>query len=230
KPPEEFYDLQADPDEVNNLVDSPAHQEVLKKLRQAQQDHARKIRDVGFLPEGEFFSRMPGASPYDLSREDAKYPFERVFATAELASLLKPEALPDLKKALGDEDSAVRYWAALGILMRGKKGYEAAAAELGTALGDRSPLVRIVAAQALGQHGTDDQLKRPLQLLVDLSNWEKNDVFVAMAALNALDALGDKAKPVTEAIKALPVKGKVPDARYSPFVPALLTYLKAGLK
>ncbi len=230
KPPEELYDLKADLDEVNNLADSTAHQEVLKKLRQAQQDLARKTRDVGFLPEGERFSRAPGRSPYDLARDGDKYPFERVFAAAELASMLRPDALPALKKMLADPDSAVRYWAALGILMRGEKAITANAADLRSALGDQSPHVRIIAAQALGQYGTDDDLKRVLSLLIELSDWGKNDVFVAVAALTALDALGRKAAPVAAAVRALPVKGNLPDARYGPYVPRLLQDLQATLK
>ena len=35
-----------------------------------------------------------------------------------MASSLDPTALPALKSALGDADSAVRYWAVLGHLMR----------------------------------------------------------------------------------------------------------------
>ncbi|HXG09359.1 MAG TPA: sulfatase-like hydrolase/transferase [Gemmataceae bacterium] len=229
KPPEELYDLRNDPDEVNNLADSPAHQEILKRLRQVQQDLARRIRDVGFLPEGELFSRAPGASPYALGRDDSKYPFERIFAMAELASMLRPEVLPELKQGLSDSDSAVRYWAALGILMRGRKGVDAATAELRAALDDRSPYVRIVAAQALGQYD-DDNRKRALETLLALSDWGKNDVFVVMAALNALDALGPRAAPVAAALRTLPTKGKVPDPRYAPYVPRLLQDLQASLK
>jgi uncharacterized sulfatase len=230
KPPEELYDLQSDPDEVHNLAGSPAFREVQSRLRSAQQAHARRIRDVGFLPEGERFTRAPGVSPYDLGHDDGKYPFERVFAAAELASLLAPDSLPTLKKDLGDPDSAVRYWAALGVLMRGQTGLDATGAELRAALGDRSPDVRIVAAQALGQYGTADDLKRALTVLVESADWGKHDVFTVMAALNALDALGPKAAPVADAIKALPDKGKVPNARYAPFVPRLLEDLRASLK
>src|SRR5690349_12808857 len=79
KPPEELYDLHADPDEVHNLAGSAEHYAIQAKLRQAQQDWARRIRDVGFLPEGERFTRAPGVSPYDLGHDDRKYPFERVF-------------------------------------------------------------------------------------------------------------------------------------------------------
>jgi uncharacterized sulfatase len=230
KRPEELYDLRRDRDEVNNLAGLPEHQETLKKLRQAQQDLAARVRDVGFLPEGELFSRDPGVSPYDMGRDAKKYPFERVFAVAELASLLGPEALPDLKKALADDDSAVRYWAALGILMRGVKSFEAAPVEMTKALDDRSPYVRIVAAQVLGQYGNEKDLQRALPLLTDHSDWSKHEVFVCMAALNALDALGVKAKSASDALKSLPIKGKAPDARYSGYVSRLLQDLQSGLK
>lgn len=230
KPAEELYDVQTDPDEVKDLAGSPAHQETLKKLREAQQALARKIRDVGFLPEGEFFSRSPGTSPYDLGQDDSKYPFARIFAMAELAAQRNPEALPELTKALADGDSAVRYWAAMGILIRGKDAVGGAGAALRTALTDRSPYVRIVAARSLGLYGDADDVKRSLSVLTELADWSKNDVFTAMAALDSLDALGDKIKPVADAIKGLPAKGKVPDARYAPYVPRLLQDLQAKFK
>ena len=62
KPPEELYDLQTDPDEVNNLAASAAHQQIKAKLRRAQQEHAREIRDVGFVPEGN------GSSAHEVIR------------------------------------------------------------------------------------------------------------------------------------------------------------------
>jgi arylsulfatase A-like enzyme len=225
KPPEELYDLQTDPDEVHNLADSAEHQAVKKKLRAAQQEWARTIRDVGFLPEGERFTRAPGVSPYDMGHDEAKYPFDRVFAAAEQASELKPKAVPALVKGLQDEDSAVRYWSALGLGMRGKKTIEAHAAELRKAMEDRSPHVRIVAAEALAAEGSEADTKQSLPVLVTLADWDKNDVFVTMAALRALDGLGANAAGGADAIRKLPAEGKVPDARYRPYVPALLKHL-----
>ena len=107
---------------------------------------------------------------------------------------------------------------------------EVAAAELQAALEDESPYVRVVAAQALGQYGTADDVSRALRVLVRLGDWSQQDVFVVMASLNALDALGTKTAPVADAIRALPAKGKVPDPRYAPYVPRLLEDLRAGLK
>jgi HEAT repeat protein len=143
---------------------------------------------------------------------------------------LQPEAVEELRKAFKDEESAVRYWAALGILMRGKEAVEAARDELLSALKDESPHVRIAAAEALARFGSDADLMPALDLLIEHASWEKNDVFVAMAALNALDATGNKASAVADAIKMLPTKGKVPDSRYAPFVPQLIKDLLARLK
>src|SRR5207253_1334376 len=89
--PEELYDLKTDPDEVRNLAGAAGHQADLQKLRQAQQDLAARIRDVGFLPEGELLSRSQGSPPYDMGHEDTRYPFRRVFAAAEMASRLRLE-------------------------------------------------------------------------------------------------------------------------------------------
>ena len=227
KPPEELYDLRSDPDEVKNLAASPAHESIKAKLRQAQQDHALKIRDVGFIPEGERFARAQGGSPYDLGHDDGKYPLARVLETADLASMLQPDALPSLKKAMVDADSAVRYWGALGVLMRGQPAVEAAREELRAALKDSSTDVRIIAAQALGQFGTEADLKEVLPRLVASADWSKNSVFVSLAALASLDALGSKAASVAPALRALPEKGDAPAARYEEYIPRLLEVLKA---
>jgi uncharacterized sulfatase len=222
KPPEELYDLHNDPDEVNNLAGSPEHQEVLARLRRAQQELARSTRDLGFLPEGERFSRAPGVSPYDMGQDASKYPFDRIFAVAEQASLLRADAVPALTKALTDEDSAVRYWAALGLLMRGQAGHDAAAAQVRAALTDRSPHVRIVAAEVVGKYGRAEERRGAVKLLAGLGDGAKHDVFVAMAALNALGTLGERVTDVREEVRALPAKVKVPDPRYAPYVPRLL--------
>jgi uncharacterized sulfatase len=230
KPPEELYDLEADPDEVSNLATSPAHQAIRVKLRQAQQDLARRIRDVGFVPEGELFARTRGGAVFDFSRDESRYPFERVFAAAELAASLEPAALPALKEAMTDRDSAVRYWGTLGVLMRGEAGVVAARAELLRALEDPSVYVRLTAAQALARFGTEADTKETLPLLVEHANWGRHDVFTALAALNSLDALGPRAAPATEAIKLLPTTGAAPHQRYTSYVPRLVEDLQTRFR
>lgn len=230
KPPEELYDLESDPDEVRNVVDVARYQDVLAKLRQAHRDWELRIRDVGFLPEGEIHARSHGSTPYDMGHDDAKYPFARVFETADLASRRDSKAVDSLKHALADADSAVRYWAALGLAMRNQDGVRPAHDDLTRALDDSSPYVRIAAAEALGRFGNSDDLARVLPVLGTLADWSKNDVFTVMAALNAIDALGRKAMPLRDTIARLPAKGPAPHARYSEYVPRLLADLKKTLK
>jgi uncharacterized sulfatase len=225
KAPEELYDLQSDPDEVKNLADSPAHRATLEKLRAAMRAHAESIRDVGFLPEGEMHTRAPGTAPYDLARDPAKYPFARILDTADLASNLTPAAVPELRRRTTDTDSAVRHWAALGLLMRGKAAISSGQPELRALLQDSSPLVRIVAAEALTAHGTETDSAPALAILKDYASVEKYGVFVAMAALNAIEALGPKAASLKPYLAELSPKGPSPDNRYDSYVPRQLASL-----
>jgi uncharacterized sulfatase len=148
-----------------------------------------------------------------MGRDREKYPMERIVHMAEVASSLEPDAVSELREALHDTDSAVRYWAAMGILMRGERGVESARSELHEALTDASPSVRVVAAQALGQYGTDEDLGAALPVLLKLANKDDNGIYVSMLALNAIDALDGKAAGAVEAVKALPTKLKPHEER-----------------
>jgi len=228
KPPEELYDLRNDPDEVNNLASSPEHRGVLERLRKAEQEWVSSVRDVGLLPEAEIHSRSKGSTPYEMGHE-RRYPMEQVLATAELASSLKPNASGELVKALDDTDSGVRYWAAMGLLMRGAAGVRGAAAPLRKALGDAAPSVRIVAAEALGRFGGAEDLDQAVKTLIELAPPGKNGVYVAMAALNAIDRLGEKGKPARQALKGMSAADPSAPKRTAEYVPRLLKDL-AGEK
>jgi arylsulfatase A-like enzyme len=207
KPPEELYDLENDPDEVRNLAKSPEHQQILKRLRGAQQEWTRSIRDVGFLPEGEIHARSKGSTPYEMAHDESRYPMRKIMGTAELASGLDPAAAGELTKRLTDSDSAVRYWAAMGLLMRGKVD------GLRKALSDPSPFVRVIAAEALGRYGSVEDLNQSLAVLMELAPADKNGAYVSLLALNALEALGSKAGPVKDALKAIQLEDKAAPER-----------------
>jgi uncharacterized sulfatase len=204
KAPEELYDLEADPDEVVNLAGSEAHRPTLERLREANRAHLRAIRDVGFLPEGEIHERAGPDAPYTMARDPERYPMETIFDMAELAAGRNLADLPRLVEGLQAADSAVRYWAALGILTRGATAVERSHAALLRAMRDSSPYVRIMAAEALARFGASQDLEPALETLLANANAEKNGTYVATAALNALDALGQKANSRKAAIEALP--------------------------
>ncbi|HOW71234.1 MAG TPA: sulfatase-like hydrolase/transferase [Phycisphaerae bacterium] len=205
KAPEELYDLKEDPDEVQNLADSPAHQDMLRHMRTVLRQRLLKDRDLGFLPEGEIHRRSQGSTPYDVGRDEGEYPMARILAMAEQASSLETSSETALTSALlEDADSAVRYWAAMGILMRGRTSVEAAEPALRQALKDPSPHVQIVAAEALARFGTAADLPVMLGLLIDRADVSRNGIYVSLPALNAIDALGGRAAGFRSAIAALP--------------------------
>ena len=222
KPAEELYDLQKDPDEVVNLAKSSEHAAILKKMRSAHLSHIRKIRDIGFLPEGEIHSRAKGSTPYEIARDSKKYPFEKILAAAELATSLKKKDLPKIAHLLTDNDSAVRYWGAIGLLTHKKSGTKAFAKELVNALNDKSPYVRATAAEALGRYGSKNEQILAVKTLGELADPIENGCFPSMLAMNAIDHLDNKAKPILSRIKSMPRTPEGVDKRFQGYVGRLI--------
>jgi uncharacterized sulfatase len=204
KPAEELYDLKNDPDEVKNLASSPEHRPTLERFRKAHRAHEVTVRDIGLLPEAEIHARAKGSTPYETGHDRKRYPMERVLAAADLASSLQSGVTAQLIEAMQDRDSGVRYWGATGVLIRGAQEVKNARAALLRALDDPSPSVRIPAAEALGAWGEEEDLKRAMSVLLKLADSEANNSWLAIQALNAIDALGKRASPWKPQIIALP--------------------------
>lgn len=208
KPAEELYDLETDRDEVNNLAASPKHRVVLEKLREAQQEWVASVRDVGFLPEGEIHARAGSATPYEMGHDEARYPMKKIVAAAELAASLKRGVEGQLVKLMADGDSAVRYWGAMGLLMRGEAAVKAHADALRKGLDDAAPYVKIASGEALGRYGSDADAQRALDVLLTLAPADKTNAFISLAALNAIAAMGPRAKPAAAALRSITLVDK----------------------
>ncbi|MBS1078504.1 sulfatase [Gluconobacter kondonii] len=110
KPGEELYDLAADPHQISNLIDDPAHQAELQHLRGVLDAQMIAINDNAFLAEG---LRHQG---YQASRESGAYPLPELMALGAKVTQRSAEHLPAFRASLGNDSEAVRYWAATGIL------------------------------------------------------------------------------------------------------------------
>ena len=196
KPFEELFDVSKDRDEVVNLAGTELG--VLGRMRKALDEWIVSTGDRGFLPEAE------------LHVEGRIYDVGRVKGMADkAASLVGPPPVAGLK----DSDSAVRYWAVLGHIMRGKSA--------GLMPGDASASVRAVAAEAEGCFGKD--ARGAAEALLALGDASKHGVYVAMLALNGLAAMGARAPADVRAkVKLLPDGGK---GRAGPYV----SNLKKGI-
>jgi N-sulfoglucosamine sulfohydrolase len=197
KPTEELYDLAADPHEVNNLADDPRHAERLRRMREALREWILDIRDTGFLPEAEMLFRSEGATPYEMARASGKYDLESILKAAEAAGDRDPADLPKLIKFLRDEDSAIRYWGAVGCLALGEKS-KPAIDELSRVLHDASPNVRIAAAEALSELGSTEDVLAVLTEALDHPSEE-----VQLHAANVVDRVDEKARPLLDKMREL---------------------------
>jgi uncharacterized sulfatase len=213
KPAEELYDLRADPDEVDNLAASAAHRQTIERFRRALEEHAREIRDVGFVPEYALHREQArGQVPYDFGHDEARCDLERIRAAAQRAT---DSAVPlaAIRPALAEADPSIRYWAATGVLVRGREAVAAVEPDLVRLLADDAPGPRIVAGEALARHGTQDARRKAIATLLDLADAGSNEEYVAMLALNALNLLPDLPAESKAAVLSMPTAPAKTDQR-----------------
>ncbi len=193
---EELYDTANDPHQINNLAESPAHTQRLAAMRKLLRKWMIDTRDLGLLPEWDMARRAGRSTPYAMARAARGYPLETILAAAELVGA-GPAAMPRQITLLGHADSAVRYWAVVGLRALGDKARLAVPA-LTKALADDSPVVRVEVAWALVDLGPGEQADALNVLRKALAD---RDGRVALRAARALQMLGPKAKPALTAMK-----------------------------
>lgn len=150
RPYEELYDLHTDPQELHNLADQAVLAGVKERLAASLRAWMIETRDTAFLPEPEMHRRAiaAGLTPYEMARDPALYPVEEVLSAAEAAS----RGAPAPAEAFRHADPAIRYWALMGLIMKGERSDSAVARHL-HALGDENPVVRTTAAEGLARLG-----------------------------------------------------------------------------
>lgn len=193
RPYEEFYDVEADKDEISNLIDAPAHQKRLSHMRRALDAHMLETNDNGFIAEG------MAIEGYEESRKPGAYPLKEIMALAAAAAKRDPGNIAMFQQGLGHANPVYRYWSAMGLLILVEKASQAAPRLLQSMREDQSPQVRIVAAQALAALSEQTDA---VTVLADFLGAD-NAVPVRLQAINALTAIGDKARPALPAIKML---------------------------
>ncbi|MDR2441651.1 MAG: sulfatase-like hydrolase/transferase [Planctomycetaceae bacterium] len=224
KPTEELYDLKTDHDEIINLADLPEYRSIKTKLKSVLRKNLLTIRDVHFLPEAILHTRFAGSTPYEMGHDTEQYPFEKILNAADPATDRSVTA-DELRKLFLDTESAVRYWGAIGILIRladtagvdGTQPNETTTALLDSwkpifqdRINDDDISVRIVVAELLGRYGKDDDVNIAVQILLEAAR--SDSPYLIWQSLEALDTFAPRCGKFAEEIRTLtsePFKGRI---------------------
>ncbi|MBN1482330.1 DUF229 domain-containing protein [candidate division KSB1 bacterium] len=194
KPAEELYNLKQDYLGMHNLADQEAYADRVKTMHDKLYAWMLETRDLSLLHETDMIHRAKGKMPYEFAHDDAVYPIAKILRVADMVGR-GPDYVEDLKVALSDDDSAVRYWAATALAAMGSKAMPARA-ELQKALNDEWPWVRFAAAEACCSIGLEYEA---VQILA--AGLMKRDIITNLHAAEILVVIDEKARPAIPHMK-----------------------------
>ena len=194
RPAEELHDIVTDPDEIADLVATPAHRGDLIRLREAVRAWMRQTKDTGILPEpilrrearsvGSEWAIFHPATEPEITRAAARYD-----AILDIAWAVADEHEATLfNNRLTDPDPAVRFWAVAGTGWAAARVGNDPSVALAPRLADADPAVRIAAAQWLLKATAPPP---PEALTTLAAETHAPDADIRLAALVAIDEVGD---------------------------------------
>jgi len=184
KPKEELFNIEKDPWEVNNLANDPAFADRLARMRKDLLEKSLEIRDAGFIPEADRIVRTGDLPAYDYMRS-GMLPWEEIIKAAFLAAEANPANIKELTTMLDNDDSAIRYWGAQGLLILGENALPVIE-QLKKAAFENSWNVSIAAAELLYTLGDKDNARKALKRVLSC-----DQAMARVAALNCIDLIGE---------------------------------------
>lgn len=228
KASEELYDLEADPYETANRVGDPRLGAVVERLRMALERQQRRWGDVGLVPEAEMLRRAAGSAPGDLRAGSGRRGMVRLVDVAARAANREAGEVPVLRRWARDADAAVRWWAALGFLVRGEVGVMGNVEVLTALMADVNPSVRVMAAEGLASHGQGSVREAAMECLLAMADARRVDYFDAVAALNAIDGMREQFRAHRAVLEGLPRSVPGVEPRVNEHLNRLLTSILEG--
>ncbi|WP_162340727.1 sulfatase family protein [Cyclobacterium salsum] len=156
KPLEQFFDTEADPWQVDNLIEQPASKARVKSMSKELDRWMVETRDVGLIPEP-MFHEMAGkgkkhATLYEYA-QSKDYQVRKILKAAKAATA---DNAGNLLKYLKVNDPIIRYWGAYGIFLHPDQSDRVQSSLKAMIREDESAANRIMAAQALALCGDAD--------------------------------------------------------------------------
>ncbi|MCK3685757.1 sulfatase [Maribellus sp. YY47] len=198
KPLEELYDTENDPWEINNLANEPAYADVLNRMRKELTRWMREVKDVGLIPEPEYAEFAGDGALYDYMRSDA-CPFEQLLEAAQLATTAGDDFLAAYLENLKSDNSAIRYWGVLGLLIH-RDEVEPYLEAIRVATQDKSGAVATLAAETLYRSGDKETaLSTYERIMADTVSYTSVDRTFALNSVSAMEASSPKLQQLVQA-------------------------------
>lgn len=223
KPVEELFDLQADPDEINNLANSADYRKKTAELRNTLQNWMQETLDLGLLSEAEMHRLAGSQSPREYALTHRKL-FARLSDVAFRS--MDPNdgySTQELIKLSADPYSGIRFWAVRGLATRSNRDTKRNKA-LMTASTDVSPSVAIAACDGLLSDESISTQRKAVERLIELADVNRQGHFAAVAALNVLDMNASLTEAEIRQISELTREAKQPPVRLGKYVGKLIDH------
>ena len=170
RPPEQLFDLEHDPHELQNLVDDSAYTEILNDMRSSLSNKVKDINDLSMFPESVLLEEA-FEDPVSFGRNNADR-IERLIETADLSLYDFDSVRQEINLALDAEDPWQRYWALIVLSAFGEQANSFVQRAYFIAQNDEENLVRLRAIEFLALIGQEN----PSQLLPALLTNAVNEV------------------------------------------------------
>lgn len=229
KPAEELYDILSDPYQIKNLANESSQAETLNRMQAALRDWMIEICDTGLIPEGEMHTRAYGEAPYTMAHDPKKFAAATLFDAADLATRMDASQFQKLLENRSSLDSGVRFWTANGLLIQAQANQnrdEAIKAARGMQT-DSSPYVRCLVNEALARFGNSSDRGPAIHALLELANADRQNLFVAVMAMNSLDWCSPRKNELGKGLVGLPTDDKRYHERYQKYLPRLVERLES---
>ncbi len=173
--PEELYDVENDPYEVNNLAGNPEYQEVLQEMRTKLQQEVLRTFDTGFMPEPEMNRLSKKQTPYELARNQEVFPLPEILSACNLMLEKEPDT-QHILELMNHHNGFVRYWAVISVESLGFFQPEIVSC-LRQMLDDDFATVQIEAAKTLIKAGDSNAV----QVILDYMQGENEQLLLYAA-------------------------------------------------
>ncbi|NME69673.1 sulfatase family protein [Flammeovirga aprica] len=217
--PEQLYDLEKDPHEINNLANDPSYKSVLLEMRSIMQKRVKGLPDLSFLPEPSFL-KLSSGDGVAFGKEN-QIRINKLVDIADLQLLPFKKAKKGIQKALESKDAMERYWALINLSTYGQEASSFYKIAKEMALSDADLLVRTRAVEFLGLTGATD----PKSLILSVLDQCKDPVetnFILNTVVLLVDAKGMEID--------LQTLNNAHWAKFEGLVPLRVKYLKTRIK